>query len=352
VRVFVRYAHDIQISRTGKPIIRSGPGGRSSLTGHTATVFGANGFVGRYLVSKLAKQGTTVVVPWRSEDAKRPLKVSGDLGQVVMLEFDLRNTQSIEEAVRHSNIVYNLIGRDYETKNFTYEDVHIEGTERIVEAVAKYDVDRFVQVSCMNANPESTSKFYRTKALGEEAARKVFPETTIVRPAAIFGAEDRFLNNLASRKSIFTSYSNDKYIRPVHVEDVARGLELLMFDDSTAGQLFELYGPREYTATQMLDLVSKVTMRSSWRFDLPKPVLKAIARVLDKLYWHVVCPDEIERQFIDISYTDGAKTFQDLGIEPIAFEMLALKYLRMYRSSTLYDVAPTREESHGRYIVD
>jgi hypothetical protein len=31
-------------------------------------------------------------------------------------EFDLRNTQSIEESVRHSDIVYNLIGRDYPTK--------------------------------------------------------------------------------------------------------------------------------------------------------------------------------------------------------------------------------------------
>ena len=31
-------------------------------------------------------------------------------------EFDLRNKETISEAVRHSDIVYNLIGRDYETK--------------------------------------------------------------------------------------------------------------------------------------------------------------------------------------------------------------------------------------------
>lgn len=40
----------------------------------------------------------------------------GDLGQIVPLEFDMRNDSQIEEAVRHSDIVYNLIGRDYETK--------------------------------------------------------------------------------------------------------------------------------------------------------------------------------------------------------------------------------------------
>lgn len=31
-------------------------------------------------------------------------------------EYDLRNTASIEESVRHSDIVFNLVGRDYETK--------------------------------------------------------------------------------------------------------------------------------------------------------------------------------------------------------------------------------------------
>lgn len=51
-----RNLQDIAITRTGKPIIRS-QGGRSSLGGHTATVFGANGFLGRYIVNRLAKRG-------------------------------------------------------------------------------------------------------------------------------------------------------------------------------------------------------------------------------------------------------------------------------------------------------
>jgi NAD(P)-dependent dehydrogenase (short-subunit alcohol dehydrogenase family) len=41
--------------------------------------------LGRYTVSKLAKAGTQVVVPYRDEDEKRHLKVMGDLGQVVPL---------------------------------------------------------------------------------------------------------------------------------------------------------------------------------------------------------------------------------------------------------------------------
>jgi hypothetical protein len=57
---------------------------RSSSSGHIATVFGATGFLGKYLVSKLAKQGTQVVIPYRDLEWALPLKVSGDLGMTVL----------------------------------------------------------------------------------------------------------------------------------------------------------------------------------------------------------------------------------------------------------------------------
>ncbi len=48
-------------------------------------------------------------------------------------------------------------------RNFDYEDVHVEGAERIAEAVAKYDIDRFIHVSSYNADKNSPSEFFRTK---------------------------------------------------------------------------------------------------------------------------------------------------------------------------------------------
>ncbi len=155
-------------------------------------------------------------MPFREEMAKRHLKVTGDLGRVIFMEMDLRNTPSIEESVRHSDIVYNLIGRDYPTKNFDLEDVHVGGTERIAEAVAKYDIDRFVQVSSHSADINSPSEFYRTKARGEQVARSIFPETTIVRPAPMFGFEDRLLNTLASASHVITSNYLQERFWPVH----------------------------------------------------------------------------------------------------------------------------------------
>lgn len=316
--------------------MRHGPGGRSSVSGHTATVFGATGFLGRYLVAQLAKQGTHVVIPYRDDFSKRHLKVNGDLGQISMMEFDLRNRKCIEDSVKHSDIVYNLIGRDYETKNFSFDAVHHQATQRIAEACAKYDVDRFVQVSALGANENSPSHFLRTKVLAEKAARSIFPETTIVRPASMYGLEDRFMNSLATARTLLTANHLHEIVRPTYVRDVARALEGMMHNDETAGQLYELCQEEAMTKAQICDMISEITLKKPRHYNVPKIVLQNIAKVFDKvLWWNIISQDEIERQFIDETITPGAKGYKDLNVDAQSLNSQTMKYLRMYRSNTV-----------------
>ncbi|KAK5173071.1 Protein-lysine N-methyltransferase efm5 [Saxophila tyrrhenica] len=352
-----RYTQDIAITRTGKPIIRI-PGGRSGLGGHTATVFGATGFLGRYIVNRLARSGNTVVVPYREEMAKRHLKVAGDLGRVVFMEMDLRNTASIEESVRHSDIVFNLIGRDYPTKNFDLESVHVEGTKRIADAVAKYDVDRFIQVSSHSVHPESPAEFFRTKWQGEQVARDIFPETTLVRPAPMFGFEDRLLHRLASAANVFTSNHMRERFWPVHVIDVGAALERIGQDDSTAGQTFELYGPKNYSMKEISELVDREILKERRHVNVPRRVLGPTMELLNKvLWWPVGCKDQVEREFMDQFIDKNAKTFADLDMEAGDVANFTYKYLQGYRSSSYYDLPPMtekekREEKKYLHVLD
>ncbi|RHZ69404.1 NADH-ubiquinone oxidoreductase 40 kDa subunit [Aspergillus turcosus] len=352
-----RNLQDVAITRTGKPILKV-QGGRSSLGGHTATVFGATGFLGRYIVNKLANQGCTVVVPFREEMTKRHLKPTGDLGRVVFIEYDLRNTQSIEESVRHSDVVYNLVGRQYPTKNFSYTDVHVDGTERIAEAVAKYDVDRFIHVSSYNADKNSPSEFFRTKGWGEEVARTIFPETTIVRPAPMFGFEDNLLHKLAGVTNLFTSNHMQERFWPVHAIDVGSALEAMLHDDTTAGQTFELYGPKNYSTAEIAELVDREILKHRRHINVPKAILKPVAYYLNKLlWWHTISADEVEREFIDQKIDKTAKTFKDLGIEPAELSDLTFHYLKGYRSSSYYDLPPAtererKEEKKYLHVLD
>jgi NADH dehydrogenase (ubiquinone) 1 alpha subcomplex subunit 9 len=322
-----RSLQDIAITRTGKPILRVA-GGRHSLGGHTVTVFGASGFLGRYIVNRLARSGNTVVIPYREEMAKRHLKVTGDLGRIHFLEFDLRNIASIEESVRHSDIVINLIGRDYPTKNFDLHDVHVEGTRRIADAVAKYDVDRFIHMSSHSVHPESPSEFFRTKWQSEQVAREIFPETTIVRPAPAFGFEDRLLHRLAKASNMLVANDMQERFWPVHCIDVGRAVEKIALDDSTVGQTFELYGPKNYSLAEISEIVDREIVKKRRHINVPKFILAPLYQVLNKvLWWPVGSKDEVEREFLDQFIDNNAKTFKDLDIEPADIANFTYKYL-------------------------
>ena len=290
--------------------------------------------------------------------AKRHLKVAGDLGRVIFIEMDLRNTQSIEESVRHSDIVYNLVGRDYPTKNFDLKDVHVEGTERIADAVAKYDIDRFVHVSSHSAQLDSTSEFYRTKAQGEQVARSIYPETTIVRPAPMFGFEDRLLHRLAAPTNVITSNWLQERSNPVHVIDVGMALEKMLHDDTTAAETYELYGPTNYSMAELNELVEREAMKKRRHLNVPKSIMKPVARYANKLlWWPIHSEDEVEREFIDQVIDPSAKTFKDLDMEPVELASLTYEYLKSYRSSSYYDLPPMsekekREEKKYLHVID
>ncbi|KAJ2971522.1 hypothetical protein NUW58_g9395 [Xylaria curta] len=313
--------------------------------GNVATVFGATGQLGRYIVNRLARQGCQVIVPYREEMAKRHLKVTGDLGRVVFIEYDLHNTESIEASVRHSDVVYNLIGRNYPTKNFSLEDVHVEGTERIVEAVAKYDVDRYIHVSSYNADPNSPASFFATKGRGEEVARSIFPETTIVRPAPLFGFEDNLLIKLAGVTNLFTSNNMQERYWPVHSIDVGHALELMMYDDKTAGQTFELYGPKNYSTAEIAEMVDREIYKKRRHINVPKAILEPAAGLLNRLlWWPILSAEDVQREFIDQKIDETAKTFADLGITPGDISNYTYHYLQGYRSSAYYDLPPATEK--------
>ena len=79
------YASQVTLTNNGK---QAGPGGRSSVSGITATVFGGYGFLGSYVVNRIANSGSQMIVPFRSsENHVQHIKQMGDLGQVRIIIY-------------------------------------------------------------------------------------------------------------------------------------------------------------------------------------------------------------------------------------------------------------------------
>lgn len=146
-----------------------------------------------------------VIIPYRGDtyDIMR-LRVCGDLGQILFFPYYLKDEETIDKAIKYSNVVINLVGCDWETKNFKYDDVHVKGARAIARAAKKAGVERLIHFSALNATeyPEPLilpkgSGFLASKYWGEKAVLEEFPEATIFRPADIYGQEDRFLRYIA-----------------------------------------------------------------------------------------------------------------------------------------------------------
>jgi len=117
--------------------------------------------------------------------------------------------------------------------------------------------------------------------------------------------------------------------------DVGQALEIMLQDDGTASQTYELYGPKNYSMAEIAELVDKEILKHRRHINIPKAILKPSANLLNKLlWWPVLSADEVEREFIDQKIDPNAKTFNDLGIEPAELSSLTFHYLVCSASET------------------
>lgn len=334
--------------KDGQYIISKGTGGRSSVSGIIATVFGSTGFLGRYVVQQLAKMGSQVMVPFRgSEDSPRHLKLMGDLGQIIPIRFDPRDENSMKSAIAKSNVVINLIGREFETRNFSFDDVHVGIAEALSRLSKQHGgIARYVQASCLGASMTSPSKMYRTKAIADEIALRHFPLATILKTGHLVGTEDRLLNTWAiqAKRLPFVPLigGGTTRLQPAHVTDVAAAVVAAVKDDgSSMGKTYELGGPDVFSMKELVLLVFDTIREHHRIIDIPIAVAKTLAMPRDFLFKTLRLPvssssiisrDYIESLTEDYVVSSGSLTFQDLGILPRKLQGVAIEHLYAYRT--------------------
>jgi NADH dehydrogenase len=160
-------------------------------------VFGGSGFIGRYVVKRLARAGYTVRVAVTDPGGARFLQTQGKVGQIVPLAAGVTNEDAVARAVVEAHLVVNLVGILFERRAGDFQRLQAEGAGRVARVSAAQGVERLVHVSAIGADPESPSAYGRTKAEGEAAVRVAFPSATILRPSIVFGPEDGFFNRFA-----------------------------------------------------------------------------------------------------------------------------------------------------------
>lgn len=303
-------------------------------TRRVATVFGGSGFIGRYVVKRLAQQGYIVRVAVRDPEAALFLKPMGEVGQVVPLYSSVTNEATVHRAIEGAEVVVNLVGVLTESRKASFQAIHAEGAERIARIAAATGGRRLIHISAIGADPASPSRYAATKGKAETAVLAAFPGATILRPSLVFGLEDKFFNRFAAiaRLAPFMPViSGDTKMQPVFVGDVADAVMAALGSSATQGKVYELGGPRVWTFREILAFILKQTRRDKKLVDIPMGIARMQACILQHVPGKPLTPDQLLLLARDNVVSFGALGLSDLGITPTPVELVVPGYLRRYQ---------------------
>lgn len=299
------------------------------------TVFGGSGFIGRYLVRRLAAEGTVVRVAVRRPGDADFLKPFGAVGQIVPVAANIRDAASVRAAVAGVDAVVNLVGILQEGGGQTFQGVQAEGAANVAEAAREAQVARLIQMSAIGADARSESDYARTKAAGEDAVAAAYPGATIVRPSIVVGQEDDFFNRFGQMARMFPALpligGGNTRFQPVLVTDVADALMAILRDPGTAGKTYELGGPQIYTFRQLMELMLGIVQRRRCLVPISFGLADFQARILEKLPNAPLTRDQVKLLKADNVVTGERPGFADLGIAPTAIEVILPTYLERFR---------------------
>jgi NADH dehydrogenase len=303
-------------------------------TRSVATVFGGSGFIGRYVVKRLAATGHVVRVAVRDPEAALFLKPMGAVGQVVPLYASLTNRATVERAVAEADFVVNLVGILAEQRHGDFARVQAEGPKHVAEASAAAGVKRLVQVSAIGADPAAASLYARSKGEGEQAVRAAFSQATILRPSLVFGAEDQFFNRFAAMAAlspVMPVIAGDSRFQPVFVGDVADAVMAALTRADAGGRVYELGGPRVWTMRELLAWILAQTQRRRMLVTVPMRFARLQATVLERLPGKLLTRDQLLLLARDNVVAAGAAGLAELGISATPVELVVPQYLARFR---------------------
>ncbi|WP_312166138.1 complex I NDUFA9 subunit family protein [Phenylobacterium sp.] len=305
------------------------------------TVFGGSGFIGTQIVRALAKQGLRIRVAVRQPHLAHTMRLMGDVGQVEVVQANIRDEASVRRALSGAQAAINAVGVLYETGRQKFRAIHVDGARNVAKAARELGVERLVHISAIGADPASSSSYARTKGEGEAAVREAFPDAVILRPSVAFGQGDGLFEKLAEM-AVFSPVlpligGGETRFQPVFVADVARAVAAAIVKPADAGRTYELGGPGVFSFRQILELVLAETERRRILVPLPFGVAALIGKLCQPiaLLTPIAPPltaDQVELLKSDNVVDPAAPGLAELGVTaPISVEAVLPTYLYRFR---------------------
>jgi uncharacterized protein YbjT (DUF2867 family) len=282
-------------------------------------VTGGTGFVGRAVIQALRAEGHAVRCLVR-RGSERDLH---GFGAIERVEGDVMARQSLDEGMTGCDAVVHLVGIIHERPAIgaTFERVHVQGTQNVLDAAAAAGARRYVHMSALGTRAGARARYHQTKWAAEEAVRSSPLPWTIFRPSIIYGRGDEFitmLRSLLERLPIVPVIGSGRQrLQPVPVEHVARGFARALTLEATVKHTYDVGGPDAVSLVELLDAIANALgRRRPLKVHIPLGVVRPVTQALYRLPGFPVTPDQLLMLEED-NTCDPAPFYATFGLTPV-----------------------------------
>jgi NADH dehydrogenase len=278
---------------------------------------GATGSIGSQLLPMLLESGRQVRCLVREPRRLGPRRVDvqitmGDLGE-------LSDPYRLRQALRGVDTVIHLAATIRDQPPHRIEELNGLATVRLLRAAEHVGVERFVFFSALNASPVQRTRFFRAKAVAEEAIATSPLQTTIFAPSIVYDHSDPWIT-LLRRFSFLpvmpVSGRGDATFQPIWAQDAARCVVADL--EAPKQDRYDLAGPDVLSYDDMSDLVSRAAGRPRPLVHVPLPLVRSSLIALRRIFGEAVFATWEEAELMEVPMVTerGTADAEALGVEP------------------------------------
>ena len=142
-------------------------------------IFGAGGFIGKYLMRQLTKLDYRVKVATRNPYLKGYLKPLGNPGQIAFLKTNIFKPGDVKQVLKNSDFVINLVGILHETKTQKFNQIHAQFPYLLSNLCNETGVKNLIHISALGVRKGHVSRYMQSKLEGEKNIQNVFKSSVI-----------------------------------------------------------------------------------------------------------------------------------------------------------------------------
>ncbi len=288
---------------------------------------GATGLVGSALLRRLVGEGQQVRCLVRD-----PRRLGAQRVRVQIALGDLTDPPSFRNALRGVRTVVHLAASIRDQPQGSIEELNGIATWRMVQAAERAGVERFVFFSVLDASTHHRARFFRAKALAEQAVQEAALQSIVFAPSIVYAPGDRWLT-LLERFALLplmpVSGRGRALYQPIWAEDVADCVLAALRPSSDGGATsangariantrYELAGPETLSHNDLVRIVLRSLGRSRPLVHVPTPIVSRTLRLAERLSgpnafatW-----DEAELMEVPMVSARGASDVERLGVTP------------------------------------